>query len=195
VVTPWPPNAYGPPAQQRSPSNRGRWAKAWSALTLLMATAALVVGIIGLNRPTARISTTSKPPPVVSPTTPAPIDTTAKDRALCESVAPLIRENAERGREFVNLGQTGTPERDGGIPSYARDVSHWVKTIQPILDQYADADAFLRRTLQRFIDDTRIYAESIRPGPENDADAAAWNDKLVAIGGPFEVCRRLGVEW
>jgi hypothetical protein len=166
------------------------------ASAILLSIAALIVAVIDLNRPTASTSTSqssSVASPSPSPSTTA--DTTAADRALCEGAAPLIRESAERGRQFVDLGQSGTPERDAGIPSYQASVSDWVKKIQPILDQHADADAFLKRTLQRFIDDTRIYAASIRPGPENDADAAAWNDKLVAIGGPFEICHRLGVEW
>jgi hypothetical protein len=96
---------------------------------------------------------------------------------------------------FVNLGHTGTPERDAGIANYEASVLDWIKRIQPVIDDHLSADPYLRRMLQRTVDDTHSYSTSIRPGPENDADAAAWNDKLVAIGGPFEVCRRLGVEW
>ena len=58
-----------------------------------------------------------------------------------------------------------------------------------------DSDPFLRRTLQCMVDDIRIYATSIRPGPETAPDAAAWNDASVAYGGPFDVCHRLGVQW
>jgi hypothetical protein len=163
------------------------------AMAILLATAALAVAIIAITRPTA---TTANPTSsAVSPTTSGSANTTAADRQLCEAVAPLIRESAEVGKSFVNLGPAGTPARDAGIPQYQDSVSDWVKRIQPILDQHPDADPFFKRTMQRFIDDTRIYAASIRPGPENDADAAAWNDKLVAIGGPFEVCHQLGVQW
>jgi hypothetical protein len=190
-----PPGAYAQPPQPTPPPHkRGLLITAGLVMAILLATAALVVGIIAISRPTS--STSANPtPPTASPTTSGVTDTTAADRKLCEAVAPLIRESADDGRSFVNLGPTGTPARDAGIPDYQASVSDWVKRIQPILDRHPDADAFFKRTLQRFIDDTRIYATSIRPGPETDADTAAWNDKLVAIGGPFDVCHRLGVQW
>jgi hypothetical protein len=106
-----------------------------------------------------------------------------------------MHESNETGKAFVNLGHSGTPPRDAGIPDYEASVLDWAKRIQPILDGQADADPFLRRTLQRMVDDIRIYATSIRPGPETDADAAAWNDATVAYGGPYDVCHRLGVQW
>jgi hypothetical protein len=189
-----PPGGYAPsPQPPPTPPNRGLLITAGLVTAILLATAALVVGIIAISRPTATTSAIPAPPSG-SPTATA-TDTGAADRKLCEAVAPLIRESADAGRGFVNLGPTGTPARDAGIPKYQASVSDWVERIQPILDQHPDADAFFKRTLQRFIDDTRIYATSIRPGPETDADAAAWNDKLVAIGGPFDVCHRLGVQW
>ena len=49
------------------------------------------------------------------------------------------------------------------------------------------------RSLQRFVDDNHAYAGNIRPGPATDGDTAAWNDSLVALSGPFEVCGDLGV--
>lgn len=190
-----PPGGYVPQPQPTPPPRKRGLLMAGALVTaIVLATAALVVGIIAISRPT--VSTTAdRTPPAASPTTSAPTDTSAADRKLCEAVAPLIRESADDGRSFVDLGPTGTPARDAGIPQYQASVSDWVKRIQPIVDNHPGADAFFKRTLQRFIDDTRIYAASIRPGPENDADAAAWNDKLVAIGGPFEVCHRLGVSW
>jgi hypothetical protein len=190
-----PPGSYAPPPQPTPPPRkRGLLITAGLVTAILLATAALVVGIIGISRPTT--TTLANPtPPAASPTRSGVTDTTAADRELCEAVAPLIRESADDGRSFVSLGPTGTPARDAGIPQYQASVSDWVNRTQPILDQHPDADAFFKRTLQRFIDDTRIYATSIRPGPETDADTAAWNDKLVAIGGPFDICHRLGVQW
>jgi len=198
---PSPPGPYMPagsyaqqPQPTQPPRKRGLLVAGGLVLSTLLATAALVVGIIGLTRPTSS-PPSIQTPSAVSPTKPGSANTTAADRQLCEAVAPLIRESADVGKSFVNLGPAGTPARDAGIPQYQDSVSDWVKRIQPILDQHPDADPFFKRTMQRFIDDTRIYAASIRPGPENDADAAAWNDKLVAIGGPFEVCHQLGVQW
>jgi hypothetical protein len=190
-----PPGGYGPPPPPAPrPPKRGVLVAVGLVMAILLATAALVVGIIAINRPLSGPSA-SRTPPAASPTTTGPTDTTGADRELCQAVAPLIRESADVGKGFVNLGPAGTAARDAGIPQYQESVSDWVNRIQPILDQHPDADSFFRRTMQRFIDDTRIYAASIRPGPENDADAAAWNDKLVAIGGPFEICHQLGVSW
>jgi hypothetical protein len=194
---PTPPPGYYPPgdyAHAPRPRRRGLLTTVGLVTAILLASAALAVGIIAVNRPTASTSPNGNPP-APSATAAGGGDTTAADRKLCEAVAPLVRESAQVGKNFVNLGPAGTPARDAGIPEYQDSVSDWVGRIQPILDRHPDADPFFKRTMQRFIDDTRIYAASIRPGPENDADAAAWNDKLVAIGGPFEICHQLGVQW
>ena len=190
-----PPGSYPPPPQPPPPPpKRGLLITAGLVTAILLATAALVVGIIAISRPTATTSAIPVPPSG-SPTTSAATDTTAADRNLCEAVGPLLRESDETGKAFVNLGQSGTPARDAGIPGYEASVLDWVKRIQPVLDSHSEADPFLRRTLQRMVDDIRIYATSIRPGPETAPDAAAWNDASVAYGGPFDVCHRLGVQW
>jgi hypothetical protein len=189
-----PPGGYAPsPQPPPTPRNRGLLITAGLVAAILLATAALVVGIIAISRPTITTSATPAPPSG-SPTATA-TDTSAADRQLCKGVGPLLRESNETGKAFVNLGNPGTPARDAGIPDYQASVLDWVKRIQPVLDSHTEADPFLRRTLQRMVDDIRIYATSIRPGPETAPDAAAWNDATVAYGGPFDVCHRLGVQW
>jgi hypothetical protein len=190
-----PPGGYAPPPQPSPPrGKRGLLVAGGLVLAILLATAALVVGIIGLIRPTPS-TPANRTPSATSPTTSAAADTTAADRQLCQAVGPLLRESNETGKAFVNLGHTGTPARDAGIPDYEASVLDWVKRIQPILDSHSAADPYLRRMLQRMVDDIHSFATSIRPGPETDADAAAWNDATVAYGGPYDVCHRLGVEW
>ena len=189
-----PPGSYPPPPQPTPPPpKRGLLITAGLVTAILLATAALVVGIIAISRPTATTSAIPAPPSG-SPTATA-TDTSAADRQLCKGVGPLLRESNETGKAFVNLGNPGTPARDADIPDYQASVLDWVKRIQPVLDSHTEADPFLRRTLQRMVDDIRIYATSIRPGPETAPDAAAWNDATVAYGGPFDVCHRLGVQW
>jgi len=190
-----PPHSYAqPPQPTPPPGKRGLLMTVGLAITALLATAALVVGVIAISRPTTT-TPANRTSPAASPTTSGATDTTAADRNLCEAVGPLLRESDETGKAFVNLGQSGTPARDAGIPGYEASVLDWVKRIQPVLDSHSEADPFLRRTLQRMVDDIRIYATSIRPGPETAPDAAAWNDASVAYGGPFDVCHRLGVQW
>ena len=188
-----PRHSYAQPPQPPPPRKRGLLMTIGLATAILLATAALVVGIIAISRPTTTTSATPAPPSG-SPTATA-TDTSAADRQLCKGVGPLLRESNETGKAFVNLGNPGTPARDAGIPDYQASVLDWVKRIQPVLDSHNEADPFLRRTLQRMVDDIRIYATSIRPGPETAPDAAAWNDASVAYGGPFDVCHRLGVQW
>jgi hypothetical protein len=190
-----PPGGYGqaPPPVPR-PRKRGVLVAAGLATAILLATAALVVSIVAISRPTAS-PPPNRTPPAASATTAGPTDTTAADRKLCEAIGPLLHESDETGKAFVNLGQSGTPARDAGIPGYEASVLDWVKRIQPVLDSHAEADPFLKRTLQRMVDDIRVYATSIRPGPETAPDAAAWNDATVAYGGPFEICHQLGVSW
>lgn len=188
-----PPPGYGPP--HRAPK-RGPLVAAGVVTAVLLATAALVVSLVGMNRPVPSASTTTTSTAEAPPTTAAPSsDTAAADRKLCEDVGPLLRESNETGKAFVNLGVTGTPARDAGIPDYEASVLDWVKRIQPVLDRHPSADPYLRRMLQRMVDDIHSYATSIRPGPATDPDAAAWNDASVAYGGPFDVCHRLGVRW
>jgi hypothetical protein len=62
-----------------------------------------------------------------------------------------------------------------------------------VLDEHSIPPRYVTRTLQRYIDDMRLYVASIRPGPATDADTATWTDSLAALGGPFEVCNALGV--
>jgi hypothetical protein len=47
-----------------------------------------------------------------------------------------------------------------------------------------DAQPFFKRTLQRYIDDMKLYVENVRPGPKQTYQAPASADSLVAYGGP-----------
>ena len=175
------PAAYGP----RPRRFRGVLAGLGIVVAIALAAAALVVSLTNTHETPA-----AQPAP---PSTNQPVSTTAADRALCEAIAPLMRESADRGKAFVNLGHTGTPERDAGIPSFASDTNNWAQRAQDVLDAHSAPPRYLTRMLQRFVDDRRAYAASLQPGPATDADGAAWNDSLVAASGPYQVCGDLGV--
>jgi hypothetical protein len=150
-------------------------------LAVALAAVALVVSL-------TRGSGASAEPTTVQP------DLVQADRSLCQAIEPLIKESSSRKNAFVALGRTGTPERDAGIPEFVRETKDWIERSQGVLDSHAEPPRYLTRTLQRYIDDMRLYAASLRPGPAADADTAAWTDSLVALSGPFEVCGDLGVE-
>src|SRR6202171_6312220 len=162
---------------------RGVLVSAGVVIAIMLAIAALVVGVVALvHQPAA--PPTAAPPPTTA-TQSALVNTEAADRALCQDIAPLMKEGDERANAFVNLGHHGTPQRDAGIPQFVTDTRNWADRVQQFLDQHADPPRYLTRTLQRYIDDLRLYVASIRPGPATKYDDAAWTDSLVAYGGPL----------
>jgi hypothetical protein len=153
----------------------------------LIAVAALVLAIVGLTRNPAA------PTPAPSASA-ASTNTQDADRALCQAIAPLIKESTEEKNAFVALGHTGTPERDAGIPGFITSTRDWANRIQPLLDQHSEPARYLTRTLQRYIDDMRLYVSGIRPGQASDLDTETWDDSIIALQGPFEICRSVGVQ-
>ena len=187
-MPPSPPRQVRPPGVRRT----SPFVAAGVILGILLGAAALVVSLTGIGHQSTQPAATA----TSTPATPwASGDTTDADRELCQAIAPLIREGAQDGKDFVNLGHTDTPERDAGIPDYKTKVDAWVERIQPVLDQHANPPRYLTRMTQMFIDFTHSYADNIRPGPVKDVDTAAWNNRVVALGGPFELCKKYGVTW
>jgi hypothetical protein len=160
-------------------------------VAILLAAAALIVSLTHLGSTTQSSAATTP----ASATPSASGDTTEADRALCQAIVPLMKASLQDGKDFVNLGFSGTPERDGGIPAFKDKVDAWVAQIQPVLDQHASPPRYLTRMTQMFVDFTQSYAESIRPGPEKDEDKTNWEMRTVALGGPYEVCKKFGADW
>jgi hypothetical protein len=162
-------------------------------VAILLAIAALVVGVINLALPTpAPVAAT---PPSASSSTSSAGDTTAADRALCTAIAPLMAENDQFSNAYIRLGEAGSPARDQALPKFVGDSQDWVKRVQPILDQHPDADSYLRRTLQRFLDDRSLLVSDMGPGPLTSYANALWADSLGAYSGPLHVCGGVGVQW
>lgn len=189
-TVPGPPGQpiYGIPAAHR------RSRPSWLALLAVpLSAAALAVAVISL----VRQPDSAMPPPVASPpaaTSTAASNTGETDRALCEAIAPLIKESTAETNSFTALGRPGSPERDAGIANFVARTRDWANRTQQVLDAHVNPPRYLTRTLQRYIDDMRLFVASVRPGPGTDADRAVWTDSLVALGGPFEVCSAAGVE-
>ena len=155
-------------------------------LAIALAAAALVVSLVSAHR-----NSPTPAQPAAQPTNQS-ASTTESDKALCQAIAPLIKESNAEAKAYTSIAN-GTPERDVATPGFVNLTDDWVKRAQPVLDHYSAPPRYLTRTLQRYIDDMRLLASSLRPGPSTDADTAAWNDSLVALGGPYEVCGDLGV--
>jgi hypothetical protein len=160
-------------------------------VAVVLAVAALIVALVRGGESSAPATPTAQPTTSSTPTTGG--DTTATDKALCEAIAPLIKENSARKRAFTDLGPDGSPERDAGLQDFRDKTQDWARRAQNALDEHANPPRYFTRTLQRYIDDTRLIVANLRTGPSTESDTAAWNDSLVALAGPFEVCGKLGI--
>src|SRR5271167_4382231 len=140
------PAVYGP----RPRRFRGVLAGLGIVVAIALAAAALVVSLTNTHETPA-----AQPAP---PSTNQPVSTTAADRALCEAIAPLIRESTAEGNAYAGIGNPGTPARDAATPGFVKQTLDWVARAQPVLDQHATPPRYLIRSLQRFIDDMHMYA-------------------------------------
>lgn len=154
-----------------------------------MSTTAVVVAIIGLVREPAQVSRVTTAPPA------ATAATDAGDQALCEAIEPLIKESSRNKNDFAALGEPGSAERNAGIPGFVEKTQDWASRTQAVLDAYADdPPRYLTRTLQRYIDDMRLFVDGLRPGPPPDSDRAVWTDSIAALNGPYAACSAVGVQ-
>jgi hypothetical protein len=197
---PPPPGPYVPPGGYASspqppptPRNRGLLITAGLVTAILLATAALVVGIIAINRPTATSANPASS--AASSAATGGSDTTAADRALCNAIAPLMKRSTDERNTLVDSGPPGSPGQDAALPKFIADTKDWAGETENVLDKYSEPPRYLTRTLQRYIDDMLLFVESVRPGPGTKYDEAAWTDSTVAAGGPMRVCYDLGVQW
>jgi uncharacterized membrane protein len=198
-----PPGSY-PPAggygqalpPTRRPRKRGLLVAAGLVMAIVLAVAALAVGIVALKRHTPTGMVTATPgASSTSPTPPAGSNTTEADRALCNAIAPLMAESDREAHEYIDEGPAGSPQRDSAIAKYRADTQDWTRRAQAALDAHSNAQPYFKRTLQRFIDDQELLVANVRPGPSTKYDEAAYDDSMVAYGGPLAVCQALGVQW
>ena len=180
---------YAP--QGGSPRRRSVLTAIGVLLAIAIAIAALIVALVRGGDTSAPATPTAQPS--ASSTAAPSSDTSAADKALCESIAPLMKESSTRKNAFTDLGPDGSPQRDAGLQTFRDETQDWVTRAQAALDEHADPPRFLTRTLQRYIDDMRMLSSNLRPGPITNSNAAGWSDSVFALAGPFEVCGKLGV--
>ncbi len=182
-----------PPWPAQSEQRRPRFS--WTALlALLVAAAALAVGIVGLV--TAN-SAKDRPGPVAAPpsSTAKPASTAAATRAFCSAIAPLMTESNKSAQAYTHLGTPNSPEWKLGAQTFVSDTKAWLPRMQAVIDSHGDADPFALRSMQRFVDDQRYLVEDLESGPWEEYDHTIWNDSLSAVSGPANVCFDLGVKW
>ena len=179
------PGPFHVPPVPPPPRRSSRFPLWLAVVAVLLSTAALIAAALGLTR---------EPEQKVEPPATSVATTDSNDRALCEAIAPLIKESSGNKNDFVELGEPGSPERNAGIPNFVEITQDWVSRAQEVLDAHAEPPRYLTRTLQRYVDDMRLFVDGLRPGPEDDADRALWTDSIGALGGPLTTCLDQGVE-
>ena len=159
-------------------------------VALITAIAALVVGSAALATRPAAAREAAQPS-----STPAASDTPQADRALCTAIGPLLAEYDQTNNAYGDLGDSGTPARDAATPKFIRDTVDWIGRVQPVVDQHPEADPFLRRSVQRYIDDKHLIVLDLEPGTLPQYLRTLFSDSVGAYSGPLHICGRLGVTW
>jgi hypothetical protein len=165
-------------------------------VAVLLAGAALVVSLI--RKP----ETSAPAQPTTTPTTTASTPTASAqqifaddaDRALCQAIAPLMKDIAEQNRAFAALSP-GSPEQGTAIPAYKAFIEGWAEKTQAELNKFASPPRFLTRTLQSYIDDKLLYVEMVQPGHVDPFDEPTWTQASIDAGGPLSTCSKLGITW
>ncbi len=180
---------YAPPVAR---SSKRSAAAIW--MTAVVALAALAVGIVALvTQPSA--APVAAGPSGQPSSAPVATDTTEADRALCTAIGPMLAEYDETNNAYGDLGDSGTPARDAATPKFIRDTTDWISRVQPVVDQHPEADPFLRRSVQRYIDDKHLIVLDLEPGPLPQYLRTLFSDSVGAYSGPLHICERLGVTW
>jgi hypothetical protein len=160
-------------------------------LAVLLGITALVLSIIGMAR-----GSEPPPPPVTPQADNQELFVDDADKALCEVIAPLMKESDEKNRVLTDAGPPGSPERSAVIPEFKKHTLDWASRMQKLIDDHADPPRYLTRTLQTYVDGSLLYSENIYPDrPPDSYDSAVWDSAAVAYGGPLGTCYRLGVKW
>jgi hypothetical protein len=191
------PPAAGYPWQVPPPPARRNGLLVAAIVALILALAAMTVALLAWNHHDRSPGTgTPVAPANAAPgNTAPPTSSHETDRALCTAIAPLMTENNHITKTYTELGNPGTPAYDAATPQFITDTQNSMTRLQPALDQHPDANAYLRRSTQRFIDDRNLLTSNLRPGRLTDWEAELWDDSLGAYGGMNHACRALGITW
>lgn len=185
---PQPPPNYGPGAPPQK--KRGGLLTGGVALALLLGVVALIVSIIGVTRGH------TTPPPSTPQAKQQELFADDADKALCEAIAPLMKESDGKNRALTDSGSPGSPERSAAIPEFKRHTLDWAARMQRVINEHSQPSRYLTRTLQAYVDGSLLYSENIYPDKQPDKfDGAVWDSAAVAYGGPLATCYKLGITW
>lgn len=183
---PWPPQPGG------APQRRGLLVPIGVGVAILLAAVALVVALV---------KGSTNAPPASTPTQaanskPAEVFVDDADRALCLAMGPLMSENNDARKAFLESGQQNTPERKAAIPKFVSDAYEWAHRAQEVLNQHSDPPRFLTRNFQQYIDYDLLFAEGLSP----DRDSSVYENQIYELGtmqlsGLIGRCSEVDAPW
>lgn len=110
-----------------------------AALAVLLGVAALVLSIIAVTR-----GPEPQPPKETPQAQPEELFVEDADKALCEVIGPLMREETDRANAFLSTGNPDSPERKAAITKFKADTLGWANRTQSALNQHANPPRYLR---------------------------------------------------
>lgn len=191
VGGPVPPSfgpGYPPPLKQ---SRAGVWL---GSIACVLATVALVVGVTALV--TAQEESSPAPKTAEPKGLAEELLVPDADRPLCQAIAPLMKEQTERGNAFLAAGAPESTERKAAIPRFKAETLGWAAEVQALLNSHSNPPRYLTRTLQGYVDGMLLYSENMYQDKESDAyDNTTYDSAAVYYGGPLGACFKVGVRW
>lgn len=185
------PMGWATPPTPPAPRRR---ASITSVIAIVVSCAALGVGIASLHRPAQQVAA---PTPASTSTPGRPANSTEANHAFCTAIAPLLSESKKTAQSFMRVDKNAA-DWSGAAQSFIGSTKDWVSRMQPVIDSHEDADPFLQRSMQRFVDDMQYLVDDMQAG-DGPAwlpyDQTTWNDSLAALSGPTRNCFDLGVKW
>lgn len=184
--------SFGPAYPSPKASRAGVWL---GAIACVLASAALVVGVIGLATDDPVSPQASSGPENKSPEPMGVFDDGA-DRELCSAMGPLMRESIDRANALQTQTQQNTLERKAAIPKYVEETYDWSNRMQALLNDGAGPPRFLTQNLQDFIYHNLLFAEQLSP----ERDASVYENQIYEytlkdLAGLIGRCSEVGVRW
>lgn len=190
------PGPTPPSAWQMQPGRTGQRRRFLLPLgvgvALLLAAAALVVALVkGGSEPS------SSPDPIQgAEPEPAQVLLDDADRDLCLAIGPLMQESEDLKNGYIDSGPQNSPERKAAIPKFVEATQNWANRMEDVLNDNAEPNRHLTRVLQRYIDDSLIYAHDLAP----DRDSSKYENPIYDLGvmdyaGALGRCAALKAGW
>lgn len=186
------PSSWQPPSGGQA-ARRGLLVPIGVGLAVLLSVAALVVALLksGGNEPSPRPQPTSS-----ADAESGEMLVDDADRSLCLAIGALMKESEDLKNNYLNTGPQNSADRKAAIPSFVADMQDWATRTQGVLNDHADPNRHLTRILERYIDDSVVYAHNLAP----DRDSSKYENPIYDLGvmdyaGVLGRCAALNAGW